>query len=128
MNDPPTSASKPPCVDLREQLQENVYGQPIVQEAVVNALKSHWRSDVRRKALTLSFHGWPGGGKNYVVRFIQENLYARGAASSFVHHFTARIHFPQSDKVEQYKVIETGAERCSTQISTVSVMSSVVLV
>jgi hypothetical protein len=28
-----------------------------------------------RKALVLSFHGWTGGGKNYVAQFVAESLF-----------------------------------------------------
>lgn len=91
-------------VELENVLKEKVYGQHLVQDVVVNALKSHWNGNHAQKPLTMSFHGWPGGGKNYVSRFIQESLYKHGSESSHVHHFMGRIHFPSDVHVNEYKV------------------------
>lgn len=71
----------------------------------MNAITAHWREKQPQKALTLSFHGWPGSGKNYVTKFITEAIYKEGAKSHYVHHFMGRIHFPLEDKVEEYKVV-----------------------
>lgn len=73
---------------------------------MVNAIAAHWYSDHAQKPLTMSFHGWPGGGKNYVSHFIEESLYKYGRSSRHVHHFMGRIHFPLVEKTEEYKVIE----------------------
>lgn len=90
---------------LEDSLNKHIYGQHLVKDIVINALKSHWDSTHHpQKALTLSFHGWPGSGKNYVTRFIVENLYKLGSKSSFVHHFIGRIHFPLEDHVAKYQV------------------------
>jgi hypothetical protein len=89
---------------LEDSLNKHIYGQHLVKDIVINALKSHWDSTHHpQKALTLSFHGWPGSGKNYVTRFIVENLYKLGSKSSFVHHFIGRIHFPLEDHVAKYQ-------------------------
>lgn len=90
--------------ELQNSLKEKLYGQHLVQDIVVNALKAHWLDDHAQKPLTLSFHGWPGGGKNYVTRFIQDSLYKKGSQSEHVHHFMGRIHFPLLKNAEQYKV------------------------
>lgn len=89
---------------LQRRLEENVYGQHLVQEIVVNALKAHWNSNYVEKPLTLSFHGWPGGGKNYVTNFIIESLYKKGIQSEHVHFFNGRIHFPLESNTNEYKV------------------------
>lgn len=81
-----------------------MHGQHLVQDIVVNALKSHWKDKHRQKPLTLSFHGWPGGGKNYVTTFIADSLYSLGCKSSHVHFFNGRIHFPKESLQEQYQV------------------------
>lgn len=73
-------------------------------ETTVNALKAHWDSPHALKPLTLSFHGWPGGGKNYITKFIVESIYKKGYKSSHVHQFVGRIHFPMVDKSNKYKV------------------------
>lgn len=82
----------------------SVYGQHLT-EVVVHAIADHW-NDIHqpKKALTLSFHGWPGSGKNYVANFIAESLYRYGTKSKFVHSFVGRIHFPLEEHVTEYKV------------------------
>lgn len=76
-----------------------------MQDIVVNALRAHWDGNHAQKPLTMSFHGWPGGGKNYVSRFIEDSLYKLGSNSKHVHHFMGRIHFPSDKHTEQYKVL-----------------------
>lgn len=76
-----------------------------MHDIVLGALRSHWNQNYPpQKALTLSFHGWPGSGKNFVTNIIIEHLYAAGAKSNFVHQFIGRIHFPLESKVAQYQV------------------------
>ncbi|KAJ8984743.1 hypothetical protein NQ317_005008 [Molorchus minor] len=88
---------------LRQTLNERVYGQHLVQ-TVVEAITAHWNPKYKApKALTLSFHGWPGSGKNYVSKFIAESLYKLGTKSRFVHHFIGRIHFPLIGETSKYK-------------------------
>lgn len=91
-------------LELEKLLSQRVYGQHLVQDIVVNALKSHWNDKQKQKPLTLSFHGWPGGGKNYVTGFIVDSLYKLGSKSSYVHYFNGRIHFPMQSLTEQYQV------------------------
>lgn len=54
----------------------------------------------------MSFHGWTGGGKNYVARFIAENIYKLGMRSNYVHLFVSTIHFPHEQQSDIYKVSE----------------------
>lgn len=88
---------------LKEDLHNRLYGQHLVEETVVRALRGHLKNKSPKKALTLSFHGWTGGGKNYVSRMIAENLYRKGMASSYVHLFISTYHFPHAEKVSEYK-------------------------
>ena len=47
----------------------NVSGAEILTgQVVTRALRSHLRKPSPSKALVLSFHGWTGGGKNYVAK------------------------------------------------------------
>ncbi|RZC39350.1 Torsin and/or AAA 5 domain containing protein [Asbolus verrucosus] len=107
---------------LEDALEKRLYGQHLVQDIVVNALRSHWDGAHKpQKALTLSFHGWPGSGKNYVTRFIVENMYAAGIKSNFVNQFIGRIHFPLQENVAQYqedlyKWIKGNVTKCSKQL------------
>lgn len=93
-------------VELKKNLDEKLYGQHIAKGVIVNALKNHWTGNHIEKPLTLSFHGSPGTGKNYVTKFIQEALYTKGSQSKFVHHFMGRIHFPLKEEVHQYQVCD----------------------
>ncbi|XP_063912365.1 torsin-1A-like [Zophobas morio] len=107
---------------LEEALEKHIYGQHLVQDIVLNALKSHWNGVHRpQKALTLSFHGWPGSGKNYVTSFIIDYMYKKGSKSNFVHHFIGRIHFSSIDKVAEYQDnlqqwIKGNVSQCSKQL------------
>ncbi|KAB0802880.1 hypothetical protein PPYR_05066 [Photinus pyralis] len=76
---------------LAAVLKSKVYGQHLAEEIIIKALKPHWNEKYRPlKALTLSFHGWPGGGKTYITGFIKEALFTLGGASDHVHHFVSR--------------------------------------
>lgn len=91
--------------ELENDLHRHVFGQPLVINTIVNALRSHWDPKHKpQKALTLSFHGWPGSGKNYVSKYITDNLYVAGSKSKFVHNFIGRIQFPRNDKIQEYQV------------------------
>lgn len=57
----------------------------------------------------MSFHGWPGGGKNYVTSFIINSFYTNGIESTHVHYFIGKLHFPLESEVNNYKV----KHRCS---------------
>ncbi|KAF5298295.1 hypothetical protein FQR65_LT09806 [Abscondita terminalis] len=107
---------------LEFYLKTKVYGQHLVQDIIVDALRAHWNENSQSpKALTLSFHGWPGGGKNYVTGFIKEALYTLGAKSDHVHHFIGRIDFPDESKVSEYQQdlyhwIKSNVSRCAKQL------------
>lgn len=71
---------------------------------MVPAIQGHVSSLTRKKPLTLSFHGTPGSGKNYVSQFIANSLYKLGEQSKFVHSYNGGLHFPMHNKVDEYKV------------------------
>jgi len=88
---------------LRAELEGNVFGQHIVQDAVVKTLNAHVRNTSPKKALALSFHGMTGSGKNYVAKYIAEALFKEGTNSKFVHQFYSTVHFKNEAEVELYK-------------------------
>uniref|UniRef100_A0A914X0Q7 Torsin n=1 Tax=Plectus sambesii TaxID=2011161 RepID=A0A914X0Q7_9BILA len=88
---------------MRMALKQRLYGQHLVLQTVVKVLKAHFDDDSPQKALVLSFHGWTGGGKNYVASIIAQHLYAKGMKSPFVHLFVTSFDFPHSDDVDIYK-------------------------
>lgn len=89
---------------LRRNLTDRVYGQPLLETAV-DALSAHFNPYFPpHKALTLSFHGMTGTGKNYVSKFIIQSMFSKGSASKYVHHFIGRMHFAEVSKLEEYKL------------------------
>ena len=83
---------------------EKLHGQHLVIESVVRAVRGHMTNKEPQKALVLSFHGWTGGGKNYVTRFIADHLYLKGLNSHYVHLFVSTLHFSHMKHLETYKV------------------------
>uniref|UniRef100_K1QAM2 Torsin-1A n=1 Tax=Magallana gigas TaxID=29159 RepID=K1QAM2_MAGGI len=69
------------------------------------------------KALTLSFHGGTGTGKNYVSKIIAESIYKEGMRSKYVHLISATKEFPHKDMVPLYKdklrnLVESSVNEC----------------
>ena len=96
--------------DLDLAFQTQLFGQHIAHKVVLNALKDHFREWAKpKKALALSFHGWPGSGKTYVSQLIVENLFKEGAKSKFVRFFMARTHFMVEKHADIYKVRKSQA-------------------
>lgn len=91
--------------ELSNDLAENVYGQHIVHDRLVAALRSHYNHlGTSTKPLVLSFHGTPGTGKNYVADHIAKHLYLYGTNSSFIRKFMGRTDFPMESDVNYYGV------------------------
>ena len=97
--------------EFEELFDKYVYGQHLARYIIPKALKSHFRKldptqhHTPKKALVLSFHGWTGGGKNYVAKFVADALFAKGLNSKNVHLFVSTLHFPIENKADIYKVI-----------------------
>ena len=96
--------------EFEDLFDQYVYGQHLARDLISKALRSHLRKidpsqrNSPKKALVLSFHGWTGGGKNYVAKFIADALFAKGLNSKNVHLFVSTLHFPIEDKTDLYKV------------------------
>ncbi|XP_015596770.1 torsin-1A [Cephus cinctus] len=88
---------------LNKLLTEQLYGQQIAHETVLNALRGHFHNHEPPKPLALSFHGLSGSGKNYVVSMIAKALYQKGEQSEHYHFFNGRIDFPLERKVQEYR-------------------------
>ena len=56
-------------------MRTHVFGQHIAHEQISRALHAHTKRATPKKALVFSFHGWTGGGKNYVSKFLAQSLY-----------------------------------------------------
>ena len=60
-------------------------------------------------------------GKNFVVQFIANTLFARGVRSKFFKLFIASRDFPHNDKLDEYretiiKTIESTVSQCHTNL------------
>nr|CAD7449134.1 unnamed protein product [Timema bartmani] len=92
--------------ELENSMMNHVFGQHLVIDIVVKALRGHFYRGHPSKALAMSFHGWPGGGKNYVSQFITNSLYAKGSRSRFVHFFAGKLHFPLQEQADIYRKLK----------------------
>jgi hypothetical protein len=89
---------------LELNLNRNLFGQPLVKNTLITALKSHFSIKNPKKALVLSFHGSTGVGKNFVSQFIAEILFSKGIKSKYYKQFISTKDFPHNEKVNEYKV------------------------
>uniref|UniRef100_A0A1I7UYW1 Torsin n=1 Tax=Caenorhabditis tropicalis TaxID=1561998 RepID=A0A1I7UYW1_9PELO len=88
---------------LNMDISNLLYGQHLVKDVVVNAIKAHWYNENPKKPLVLSFHGYTGSGKNYVAEIIANNTFRQGLRSNFVQHIVATNDFPDKNKIEDYQ-------------------------
>ncbi|XP_076044652.1 torsin-1A-like isoform X2 [Oratosquilla oratoria] len=101
---PNTEWTRPNMTALSQNLKIKLYGQHLVKKVVHRALRGHLSTSEPKKALVMSFHGWTGGGKNYVARFVAESLYKLGMRSNYVHQFVSPLHFPHHHLTDIYKL------------------------
>ena len=92
-----------------------------MNKIVPKVILDHISKKEPKKALAVSFHGWPGGGKSYVVDFITNLLYFKGVKSKFVHRRRGIDHYSHDSEKEEYKkdlkkLIETATKACSTSL------------
>ncbi|XP_044162639.1 prosalusin [Bufo gargarizans] len=84
-------------------LARNVFGQHLVREQLVKAVKAFVETERPSKPLVLSFHGWSGTGKTFVSSLLVKHLYRDGNRSPYLHRFSPILHFPHAQNVNQYK-------------------------
>lgn len=106
---------------LERNLNNNLFGQPLVKNTLYTALKGHFELQNPKKALVLSFHGSTGVGKNYVSQFVADSLYLKGSKSKFFKMFIATKHFPHNDRISEYKdyikkTIESTVKECQRSL------------
>ncbi|XP_069083882.1 torsin-3A [Pleurodeles waltl] len=89
---------------LEMDLNRRLHGQHLARQVILKVLPPFLRDRKPEKALTLSFHGWSGTGKNFVTRLMAENFYRDGMKSDCVKVFIAQLHFPHARYLELYKV------------------------
>lgn len=82
------------CDNLLRDLQQKVYGQPLIVKPIYKSLKAHMANDNPSRPLVMYFSGWTGTGKTHVARLIANNLYKEGMKSKFVKYISSSYHFP----------------------------------
>ncbi|XP_060916711.1 torsin family 1 isoform X1 [Labrus mixtus] len=88
---------------LEADLERKLFGQHIASRIILKAVNGFMSNENPKKPLVLSLHGWTGTGKNFASQLIAENIYKEGMTSSFVHVFTAELHFPHASHFDTYK-------------------------
>ncbi|TNN44234.1 Torsin-1A [Liparis tanakae] len=88
---------------LQADLEAKLFGQHIASRIILKAVTGFMVNDNPKSPLVLSLHGTTGTGKNFVSKMIADNMYKEGMKSSFVHMFTAELHFPHPSRIETYK-------------------------
>ncbi|XP_015793668.1 torsin-1A [Tetranychus urticae] len=106
---------------LRNDFKKKLHGQHLVESIVIKAITKHMKDSQPRKALVFSFHGWTGGGKNFVSYLIARNLYHEGLKSKFVHVISATEKFPDPTKSNEYKIqlmkfVKEQLSQCGRQL------------
>ncbi|RWS03709.1 Torsin-1B-like protein, partial [Dinothrombium tinctorium] len=110
---------------LEQDLSDKLHAQPLVQNLVVKALRSHFADTNPSKPLVLSFHGPWGVGKNFAAYLIADRLYKKGRDSKFVQHISATVLFPDkfadSDLVSEYQaelrnIVTQKVANCGRQL------------
>lgn len=102
---------------LQKNLNNNLFGQPLVKNTLYTALKGHFTLKNPKKALVLSFHGSTGVGKNFVSQFVADAFFLKGSRSKFFKQFIATKDFPHNDRLDEYKdlikrTIEDTVKEC----------------
>lgn len=88
---------------LHKSFQQRLYGQHLVSERLIPALRSHFSGARPKKALAVSLHGMTGSGKNFVSGLVAEHLFKLGMASQDVHLLVGTLHFPHAAQLPLYK-------------------------
>lgn len=106
---------------LEKNLDKYLYGQPLVRNTLITALKGHFSLKDPKKALVLSFHGSTGVGKNFVSQFVAEALYQKGTRSKYFKQFISTKDFPHNEKIGEYKdnikkTIEATVKDCGKSL------------
>jgi hypothetical protein len=73
---------------LEHSLNTEVYGQHLMKNMIPKLIRKHLNDLNPKKALVLSFHGWTGGGKNFVSQIVAKSIFRKhreSQNSDFVH-------------------------------------------
>ncbi|CAO1394590.1 unnamed protein product [Diamesa tonsa] len=91
---------------LKNQFNERLFGQHIVNYEVFSAISNHYKNIKNsKKPLVLSFHGAAGVGKSFVGNIIVENVFEKGLDSKFYHIFHGVSDFPGKHNIDHHKEV-----------------------
>lgn len=106
---------------LKEKLENQLFGQHIVQDKIFRTIASHYENIERsKKPLVMTFHGKQGTGKNFVTSMIAEAVFEKGTASQYFHLFHGS-QYEGGDRIFEHqqaikKEIYDGVEKCPYSI------------
>jgi ATP-dependent Clp protease ATP-binding subunit ClpA len=108
---------------LQYNLNNEVYGQHLVNDMIPKLIRKHLNDNNPKKALVLSFHGWTGGGKNFVSQIVAKSVfrkYRESHESDFVHHLIA-THFHNNHNQNEIKnqiknIVTNGVKKCERSL------------
>ena len=108
---------------LKQNITDQLYGQPFAKDIVYKAVYAHVTDDSPRKPLVMSFHGGPGTGKNHLSNIIARSLFLKGIQSNYFLRFAGNDKFPHHDShsVRQYrsdlkKLVENKLKECKRSL------------
>lgn len=90
--------------NLKERLDRQLFGQPILNRVLPQAIHQHINKQKPSNPLIISLHGWTGSGKTYSSEIVAEALFEKGLKSIFVKKITPAAFFPDPTLVNSYKV------------------------
>jgi hypothetical protein len=103
---------------LQYNLDNEVYGQHLVNDMIPKLIHKHLNDNNPKKALVLSFHGWTGGGKNFVSQIVAKSIfrkYGESQRSDFVHHLLlSRFHDQNQNEIKNQiqNNVTNGIKKC----------------
>lgn len=100
---------------LSSDMKNQVFGQPLLEKALISILNFFLENDNPSKPLVMSFNGSPGTGKTMVSQLIAKNIYFKGTKSKFYRHYTmADSHF--MSQVNLINDVRERAKNCERSL------------
>jgi hypothetical protein len=107
---------------LQHSLNTEVYGQHLMKNMILKLIRNHLKDPNPKKALVLSFHGWTGGGKNFVSQIVAKSIfrkYRESQKSDFVHHLIAtHFHNQNQNEIKNHikNTVINGVKKCERSL------------
>jgi hypothetical protein len=107
---------------LEHSLKNEVHGQHLMKDMILKLIRKHLNDDNPKKALVLSFHGWTGGGKNFVSQIVAKSIfrkYRESQKSDFVHHLIAtHFHNHTNNEIKNQikNIVTNGVKKCERSL------------